>query len=1015
MWDELAGIRSWWDVPWCLGGDFNVVRFPSEKVGSMNFTGAMYDFSDFISGHGLVDLPLVGGIFTWSNNREISSMSRLDRFLFSADWNESTTNISQKRMVRLNSDHFPVLLDCGSIQRRRRPFRFENMWLKAEGFADLVRGWWESYSFSGTPSFEFASKLKALKADLKHWNENQFGHVSLKKQQMIADLRELDDEKDSRPLSIEERGRREQLVVGLEKVILMDEISWRQKSRVLWLKEGDKNSSFFHRIANSNRNANTIGHLIINGTTSTDQDEIREHIAQFYEQLYTEDGRRRPFLDGIHFSFISDEDAKWFLRAFLLLMRMEMLSKVERPFDEDEIAKVVQGCNGDKAPGPDGFSLAFFQHCWSVVRNDVLAVCNEFHEHCQFERSLNATFVSLIPKKHGADQIKDFRPISLVGGMYKIIAKLLANRLGVVLGKIVSPSKNAFVKGRQILDSVLIANECLDCRLKSNTPGVICKLDLEKAYDHVNWDFLSYLLRRCGFPEKWRKWIYFCISSVRFSVLVNGSPCGFFKSSRGIRQGDPLSPMLFIIIMEGLSRMIDKAIGAGMAARVNLGKSELVQVGEVPFLEELADILGCQTSTFPMKYLGLPLGAKFKSLDIWNPIVEKMERRLAGWKRIYLSKGGRLTLIKSTLSNLPTYFLSLFPIPASVAKRIEQIQRNFLWGSSAEEGKFHLVKWEQVCSPYSNGGLAIRNIRQFNEALLGKWLWRFGVEKEALWRQVIVEKYGSMEGGWMSKVPIGPYGVGLWKFIRHRWDKFSRLLKFEVGDGTNIRFWEDVWCGGEPLKDVFPELHRIARVQAAVVADHVPCFRVTLCRGRFEEDQIRWKKLSPDKGFQVPPGRILRFLQGFSFFTWTAALGKILTAENLRRRGIVLGSWCCMCKASGESVEHLLLHCPYAKEMWDMVFALFGIQWVMPRGVLALFECWQGNFGGHQNIVVWRAVPHCVMWCLWRERNRRIFEDCESSIVDLKLQFYRVLFDCLIATGIFPFSNVLDLIDICSL
>jgi hypothetical protein len=264
----------------------------------------------------------------------------------------------------------------------------------------------------------------------------------------------------------------------------------------------------------------------------------------------------------------------------------------------------------------------------------MLAICNEFHEHCKFERSLNTTFVSLITKKHGADQIKDFRPISLVGGMYKIIAKLLANRLSAILGKIVSPSQNAFVKGRQILDSVLIANECLNCRLKSNIPGVICKLDLEKAYDHVNWAFLSYLLRRCGFPEKWRQWIYFCISSVRFSILVNGSPCGFFKSSRGIRQGDPLSPMLFVIVMEALSRMIDKAIGAGMISgfavsrnvndplfifhfffvdntlifceadsdhiahlrsiliwfeatsglRVDLGKSELVQVGEVPFL-----------------------------------------------------------------------------------------------------------------------------------------------------------------------------------------------------------------------------------------------------------------------------------------------------------------------------------------------------------------------------------------------------------------------------------------------
>jgi hypothetical protein len=200
---------------------------------------------------------------------------------------------------------------------------------------------------------------------------------------------------------------------------------------------------------------------------------------------------------------------------------------------------------------------------------------------------------------------------------------------------------------------------------------------------------------------------------------------------------------------------------------------------------------------------------------------------------------------------------------------------------------------------------------------------------------------------------------------------------------------------------------------------------------RLEEDQFRWKP-SPDKGFQVQsyykeicssrtgsfPGKSIwksKVPPRIAFFTWPAALGTILTAENLRRCGIVLVSWCCMCKASGESVEHLLLHCPYAKEMWDMVFALFGIQWVMPRGVLALFECWQGNFGDHQNIVVWRAVPHCVMWCLWRERNRRTFEDCESSVVDLKLQFYRVLFDCLIATGLFSFSNVLDLIDICSL
>ena len=258
---------------------------------------------------------------------------------------------------------------------------------------------------------------------------------------------------------------------------------------------------------------------------------------------------------------------------------------------------------------------------------------------------------------------------------------------------------------------MLIANECLDSRLKSSTPGILCKLDIEKAYDHVNWECLLYLLARMGFGQRWCQWIKTCVSTVQFSVLVNGSPEGFFGNSRGLRQGDPLSPLLFLLIMEVLSKMFRKFEEAGLihgfragvlggfevrishllfvddtivfcdavpeqlmqirkvlscfeavtGLKVNLSKSEMVPVGVVDSMTSLANILCCRVGALPMLYLGMPLGAPYKSSSVWNSVLEKIERRLASWQTLYLSKGGRLTLLKSTLSSLPTSCLfSLF-------------------------------------------------------------------------------------------------------------------------------------------------------------------------------------------------------------------------------------------------------------------------------------------------------------------------------------------------------------------
>jgi hypothetical protein len=395
--------------------------------------------------------------------------------------------------------------------------------------------------------------------------------------------------------------------------------------------------------------------------------------------------------------------------------------------------------------------MAFFQTCWKIVELDVMAFFGEVHEYGKFERSFNATFISLIPKKINAVNIRDFRPISLIGCIYKLLAKVLANRLASVLDGIIFESHNSFVGGRKILDSVLIANECLDSQLKSHIPGLICRLDIKKAYDHVNWDCLYFILDWMGFGSKWITWMKACTSTVRFLVIVNGFPTGFFDSSHR----DPLSPLLFLLIMEVLSRMLRRSVERGFikgfevgrnmhsgvfvshllyaddtilfcdahpeqllyirmvltcfevvtGLKVNMTKSEMVPIGEVNGLNALADLLYCRIGSLSSQYLGMPLGASYKVSAIWNPIIEKIERRLAGWQKIYLSKGGRLTLLKSTLSSLPTYYLSLFPIPVSVAKRIECIQWNFFWGDMGEDHKFHLMAWDKVCSPIHQGGL----------------------------------------------------------------------------------------------------------------------------------------------------------------------------------------------------------------------------------------------------------------------------------------------------------------------
>jgi hypothetical protein len=223
---------------------------------------------------------------------------------------------------------------------------------------------------------------------------------------------------------LKKKSSREEFSRNLEQHVLIEEVSWRQKSRALWLKEGDSNTKFFHRLANSHRRHNTIEALVVDGQLTDDRTVIQDHIVEFYKKLYSEQYQWRPKADDLSFLSIDEDDRIW----------------MECEFEEDEIWAVIQNFKGNKALGLDGFTMAFFQKCWEILKIDIMAVLKEFQTSGKFKKSLNATFVSLIPKKAGAVDIKGFGPIRLIGGMYKIISKVLANRLKSVLGRVVSHS-----------------------------------------------------------------------------------------------------------------------------------------------------------------------------------------------------------------------------------------------------------------------------------------------------------------------------------------------------------------------------------------------------------------------------------------------------------------------------------------------------------------------------------------------------------------------------------------------
>ncbi|KAJ0492289.1 putative RNA-directed DNA polymerase [Helianthus annuus] len=455
-----------------IGGDFNADRFREEKRNCSFKASCASNFNAFIFEADLIEFDIRGRCFTWQSEKG-NKLSKLDRFLVNLDFFNKWPEAHVQALPRLWSDQCPIVLSTKPINFGARPFRVFNSWLGKEGFTEVVEEACNSFSAPGCPPDIFLiKKLEFIRNKFKEWRNvmrlKECEVLELAKEELIA----LESLLDSRDLSEEEEWaliENKKVIAEIELGRIMD---LKQRSRANWAKEGDENSKLFHSLINCRKASNVIHGLDVGGEWVSKPSLVKKEVLSFFRSKFVEESANRPKLHCHNMRRISAGEA----------------DLLEAPFNMEEIKSAVFECGDDRAPGPDGFNFRFYKRFWSLLEADFV--------------NLLVAFLDL-------------------GVINKVVSKILANRLKMVLGSVISNSQSAFLGGRSILDGPLIINEVCSWIKKRKKKALLLKIDFEKAYDNINWGFVVDVFRQMGFGSRWCKWLWGILSSARASVLVN--------------------------------------------------------------------------------------------------------------------------------------------------------------------------------------------------------------------------------------------------------------------------------------------------------------------------------------------------------------------------------------------------------------------------------------------------------------------------------------------------------------
>lgn len=628
---------------------------------------------------------------------------------------------------------------------------------------------------------------------------------------------------------------RKKLQHELEAILYQEEVWWFQKSREDWINSGDRNTRYYHTATNTKRSRSNIIHLKDDqGNWIQDNEGMRKMWYEYFSAIFSHDRQAgTPTEYIVDFPRLDTTDWEY----------------VAADFSPEDVKKAVQDMAPLKAPGPDGLHTLFYQREWSIVGESRVRLVNDFMHTGNLPEGINDTLVALIPKVPNPERVSEFRPISLCNVNYKIITKAMTTRIKEVMRSLVGQEQSSFVRERQITDNIIIYQEVMHgFHKKKGKKGMMAiKIDLEKAYDRLSWNFLKDTLQKAGFNDAWVRGTMTCVSTSRLSILWNGEGSDWILLTGGIRQGDAISPYLFVLCIERLCHSIKEARDSGWWRGISLdsygpilthllfsndmvlfaeaaedqvlvikqclddfcrasGQRDSYEKSQIFFsanteegtMHRIIEQLSINQTRDMGRYLGVQSIHGRTTSSIFTPPLEKMDARLEGWRSKNLSLAGRHVLAQAVLATIPYYTMQTTTMPKAVCEAIDKKIRNFLWGNKDGASRIHLINWDITTRSKKYGGIGLRKTKEMNNAFLTKLSWRMKTEGNNLWVNVLKHKYmRNREGRQETRGKRGE--SNLWRGLCDTNHILDEGVRYKIHNGQGASFWKDIWLGEEAL------------------------------------------------------------------------------------------------------------------------------------------------------------------------------------------------------------------------